>query len=329
MNSDVHSINYTSAVSQYPIGVIIPTYNRSEVLLSCLRHLEQQTMTDFEVVVVDDGSTDSTPQLLAEYQSRTSLNLRYIRQDNSGRSRARNTAISALQAPICVMIGNDIFASPDLVAKHLQLHRQSPGIQVAGVGLTCWSESGQTVTKFMRWVVEAGVQFSYNDLLHGVAPNWKHFYTSNISLKTQLLKENPFSESFTRYGMEDIELGYRLEQKCNLEIVFLPNALAHHLHPTNFRQACARAYDAGSSSRVFHDMWPHSAPSSRNSLLRRCLRFLMMRTSWLLPPFTILADVVTKVWCPNPLMRVVLRYYGVLGYQSAGSSGQKPGDPLS
>ena len=316
MYSGVQPVSHMSAVSQYPIGVIIPTYNRSEVLLSCLRHLERQTMTDFEVVVVDDGSTDSTPKLLEEYQRRTPLHLRCIRQDNGGRAHARNAAISALQAPICLMIGDDIFASPDLVSKHLELHRQRPGIQVAGVGLTHWSESGQTVTKFMHWLVEGGVQFSYNDLLRGVAPNWKYFYTSNLSLKTQMLKENPFSNSFTRYGMEDIELGYRLELQHDLELVFLPDALAYHLHPTDSRQSCARAYDIGSSSRVFHEMWPGSAPPGRNSSLRRSLRYFMGRTPWLLPPLTALAHIVTRAWCPNPLMRVALRYYGVLGYQS-------------
>ena len=100
MDSGVQPANLTSAASQFPIGVIIPTYNRSEVLLSCLRHLERQTMTDFEVVVVDDGSTDSTPKLLEEYQRRTPLHLRCIRQDNGGPARDRNVAISVLQAPI-------------------------------------------------------------------------------------------------------------------------------------------------------------------------------------------------------------------------------------
>ena len=185
MSGSVPVKNYSSPTSQYPIGVIIPTYNRSEILLSCIRHLERQTWTDFEVIIVDDGSTDFTPRLLEEYQRRTPLHLHCIRQDNSKQARARNTAISALHAPVCLMIGDDIFASPDLVSRHLELHRQRPEIQVAGLGLTRWSESGQTVTKFMRWLDESGERL-YNDLLRGVRPDWKHFYTGNLSLKTQV-----------------------------------------------------------------------------------------------------------------------------------------------
>ena len=323
MDRVVQPDNQSSTASQYPIGVIIPTYNRSEVLLSCLRHLERQTMTDFEVVIVDDGSTDSTPQLLEEFQRYTPLHLRCIRQNNGGRSRARNVAISALQTPVCLMIGNDIFASPDLVSRHLELHKQRSGMQVAGLGLTRWSESGQTVTNFMRWLDEGGVQFAYHDLQRGVAPNWKHFYTSNLSLKTQLLQENPFDESFTTYGVEDIELGYRLERRCNLEVVFIPDAIADHLHPTCFRQACVRTYDIGASMRIFHELWPDSPSANRNSPLRCGLRTLMGKARWLLPPLTILADFVTRAWCPNPLMRAALRYHGVLGYHSSSSSDKR------
>lgn len=315
--------NYSSPASQYPIGVIIPTYNRCEVLLSCLRHLERQTWTDFEVIVVDDGSTDSTPRLLEEYQRETPLHLRSIRQDNARQARARNTAISALHAPICLIIGDDILASSGLVSKHLELHRQRPEIQVAGLGLTRWSESGQTVTKFMRWLEESGIESSYNDLLRGVRPDWKHFYTGNISLKTQLLRENPFNESFTRYGMEDIELGYRLERQRDLEVVFIPDALTHHLHPTNFRKACRRRFDVGSSCRLFHDLWPDSALPRGDSPLLRGLRNLMLKNPWFLPPLTALADIVTSVRCPNLLMRGTLSLYYHLGYQSTASSGQK------
>jgi glycosyltransferase involved in cell wall biosynthesis len=319
--------NYPSPASQYPIGVIIPTYNRSKVLLSCLHHLERQTTTEFEVIVVDDGSTDSTPQVLEEYRRLTPLHLRCIRQNNGRQARARNTAISVLQAPICLMIGDDILASPDLVFKHLELHRQRPEIQMAGLGLTRWSESGQTVTKLMRWLEESGIESSYNDLLRGVRPDWKHFYTGNISLKTALLRENPFNESFTRYGMEDIELGYRLERQRDLEVIFIPGALTHHLHPTNFRQTCRRRFDVGSSCRLFHELWPDSALPRRTSPLRRRFQSFMVRNPWLLPPLTTLADIVTSVWCPNPLMRATLSFHYHLGYHSIPSPGQESSAP--
>jgi glycosyltransferase involved in cell wall biosynthesis len=304
----------SSPLCRYPIGVVVPTYNRSEALLTCLNHLEQQTMCDFEVVVVDDGSTDSTPVLLEEYKRKTSLHFRFFRQDNSGPARARNLGISVLHSPICVMIGDDIFPSQDFVSAHLKLHQQKPGKQVAGLGLTRWSDSGQTVTPFMRWLDE-GVQFAYKDLLQGLRPSWKHFYTSNLSVKTQLLRENPFDESFKRAAAEDIELGYRIHRRLGLEIAFIPEALAHHLHPTNFRQACKRNISVGESMRRFHELWPDSISPDKKSLLRRSLRAFMLKNLWLLPSLTVLAEAATNITCPNPLMRGVLNYYYQRGYQ--------------
>src|ERR1700691_2910667 len=109
-----------------PLGVVIPTYNRCDALVECLAHLENQTCKDFEVVVVDDGSTDSTPRLIEPYLKKTRLAVRYARQDNGGPAKARNLGISMLQSPVCVLIGDDIFASSTLVERHMNWHRENP-----------------------------------------------------------------------------------------------------------------------------------------------------------------------------------------------------------
>jgi len=325
MNNQTPQGNSASERFAYPIGVIIPTHNRSDVLLSCLKHLERQSSTDFEVIVVDDGSTDSTPRLLEEYRRQTPLHLRLVRKENGGPASARNLAITMLKSPICLMIGDDILASSTLVSAHLQLHQQQPGIQVAALGLTRWSDTGQTVTKFMRWLDDSGMQFAYNDLLRGVPPDWKHFYTSNLSLKTRCLQENPFNESFTRAAMEDIELGYRLYVKHGLEIMFLPQAFASHWHPTNFRQACRRAFGVGLSSRMFHEIWPEHRPVQQNSL-RHAVRDLLFRNPSFLRPLTAAADALTRLWCPNPLMRGVLNLYSALGHSGNSLPKELPKD---
>ncbi len=304
-----------SDVLSFPIGVIIPTYNRSAALAICLEHLERQTWKNFEVIVVDDGSTDSTPEMLAEFRQHTSLHLRLIRQNNSGPARARNVAIDLLQTPLCLMIGDDIFASPGLILAHLRLHQQRPEMQVAALGLTRWSESGQTVTKFMRWLDDSGMQFAYNDLLRGTHPDWKHFYTSNISLKTAFLRANPFNESFTRAAVEDIELGYRLEVQHQLEVVFLSDALALHLHPTTFRQACNRMFKCGLSAQQFKALWPDSMPEVQSSQLRQFLRTTLLKNPWMLAPITWIAEILTTAWCPNPLMKFVLLSHYTLGFR--------------
>jgi GT2 family glycosyltransferase len=300
-----------------PIGVIIPTYNRAEVLVRALEQLEAQTWTDFEVIVVDDGSTDATPQVMEEFRHRTKLDLQYLSQPNSGPARARNQAIRVLRAPVCLMIGDDIFASPNLVLTHLQLHERRPEIPVAAVGLTRWSESGQRVTNFMRWLDHNGMQFDYQDLLEGKQPDWRHFYTSNLSVKTKLLRENPFNENFTKAAMEDTEVAYRLQKNCGLQMVFLTDALAYHLHPTSFHQACRRMVTVGAGRRYFDTLWPECQSPAR-SWLRRKIRRMIANHPKTVIPFRLLAGVLTRFWCPNPLMRVVLNCCYTIGYSEGG-----------
>ena len=300
----------------HAIGVVIPTYNRADALLVCLQHLERQTITDFEVIVVDDGSTDSTPQQIEQFLRKTSLNLRYARQGNAGPARARNLAISMLTAPICLMIGDDIFASSNFVETHLKLHQQRPELQVAGLGLTRWSETGQKVTKFMRWLDASGNQFAYGDLLDGISPDWNHFYTSNLSAKTELLRQYPFDESFPHAAMEDMELGYRIRRQRGLELVFMPAAVAYHLHPTDFRRACRRMLTIGPAARHMHELWPASKPEPPGRL-RQWVFGALLRHRWLIKSLVHLSDMLVRIWCPNPFMKLALKVYYLIGYSAA------------
>lgn len=304
-----------SETSIRPIGVVIPTYNRVDTLLVCLKHLEVQTWKDFEVVVVDDGSTDATPPQMEQYQRHAPFPLRYVRQSNSGPAAARNRGIRELDTNTCLLLGDDIFASRDLLLIHWQHHRDHPQLDTAAVGLTRWSERGQVVTPFMQWLDHDGAQFAYRDLITGVTPSWKHFYTSNLSLKTEQLRHNPFDERFRTAAMEDIELGYRLAAKHKLTMSFLPEAVAEHLHPTNFRQACRRMLGLGSNAYLLGEIWPELRMASASPLKLR-LRSVLQQ-EWVLARLTDAADFWTEHQAPNPLMKKVLSLYSTLGYRQA------------
>jgi hypothetical protein len=97
--------------------------------------------------------------------------------------------------------------SPKLVETHLRLHQKYTNLEVAAFGLTKWSTFGQEITPFMRWLEGNSVQFGYKDLLAGGQADWKHFYTSNLSVKTELLRRFPFKENLPYAAMEDCELG--------------------------------------------------------------------------------------------------------------------------
>lgn len=305
-----------------PIGIIVPTFNRTDVLLRCFQHLEAQTWKDFEVVVVDDGSTDETPSLLNRYATHTPLSFRHVRQKNTGPAGARNHAISLLTAPVCLMIGDDIMASPTLVEKHLTFHQVHPDKTAFALGYSKWAHQGQTVTPFMQWLEEGSLQFAYAALLEGAPATWEHFYTSNLSGKTELLRANLFNENFTRYGMEDIELGYRLARQGELQISFLRDALGEHIHPTDVVRSCRRMITAGYATDEFFRFWPERTPTSptswkgrfRRDVLRRGIGLGLLRT---------VVSMLTRFSCPNSLLKPTLLLHHEAGWrQSEAKRGQ-------
>ena len=301
-------------MSDKALSVLIPTFNRPDALLQCLAHLEKQTFKDFEVIIVDDGSTDSTSKQIERYLTETPLKVRYVYQDNGGPAKARNRGISFLQTPICLMLGDDIFACPKLIEAHIRLHEKYPNLEVAALGLTTWSKFGQVITPFMQWIDKSSTQFNYEDLLAGGQANWKHFYTSNLSVKSELLRKFSFKEIFPYAAMEDSELGYRIEKQFGLTLKFIAEAQADHLHPTTFLQACDRMVRVGYSCRLFYELWPEQRPPS--NFLKRTIKRAFIRNSILLKLLTNIADVCSRLFCPNPFMLFALACHMEIGYQS-------------
>ena len=82
----------------------------------------------------------------------------------------------------------------------------------------------------MKWLDKANMQFSYPLLFAGANADWRNFYTSNLSVKTELLRRFAFNEEFPYAAMEDTELGYRIKRRFGLEVKFVPEAVADHLH---------------------------------------------------------------------------------------------------
>jgi glycosyltransferase involved in cell wall biosynthesis len=91
------------------VSIIIATYNRANLLPATIESVLQQRFQDFDVIVVDDGSTDGTEQALQPYRD----HLFYIRQDNCGPSAARNTGVKIARAPWIAIQDSDDLCAPN------------------------------------------------------------------------------------------------------------------------------------------------------------------------------------------------------------------------
>ncbi len=227
------------------ISVVIATFNRCDILPKTLSHIAEQTLSpsDFEVVVVDDGSTDGTKEKVMQIQHAFSFHLTYLRHENRGISYTQNRGIREAKAPLVLLIADDIHLSPEALEAHVEDHEANPDPSVAIVGKVLQSpELAQTV--FLRtWD-----PFRFRELEELRELPYYLFFACNISLKKSFLMENGlFSETLVKagaYAHEDVELGFRLYQR-GLRLLYNKNALAYHYHLVSLKQAVRTAYNKG------------------------------------------------------------------------------------
>lgn len=223
------------------------TYNRAALLGRVLDACFEQTVESdaYEVVVVDDGSSDATPQAIEAARARATCRLSVVSQPNAGLAAARNAGIARAGGERIIFIDDDVLVLPNFVAEHLRSHENHPRSIVRGGAIE----------------VE-----SFDDL---PPPVWSirhysgnYFWTTNVSAPLATIRKlGGFDPSFSEYGWEDIELGLRL-RRLGIGAVFNPRALAYHYKPrprsgnveAMLRQARAQARTAVHLARL-HPQW--------------------------------------------------------------------------
>ena len=226
----------------------MPTYNRSDLLGRALHGLLEQSLApeQYEIVVVDDGSTDATPQVVAAVAA-PAARLRYFRQENKGPAAARNYGVREAKGEIVLFTGDDCFPVPTLLEEHLRTYDQEGDVGV--IGHVAWHPELE-VTPFMSFL-EEGIQFGFKHIEDPEnVPFWS-FYTSNCSVrKSRLDRVGGFDEDFPYAAYEDIEVGYRMQRK-GLRLVYRPAALTYHHHATTLERYLQRQRLAGRAAVIF------------------------------------------------------------------------------
>jgi GT2 family glycosyltransferase len=188
------------------ISVVVPTYNRLASLQRLLHGLQSQTLPPqaFEVVIVDDGSTDATVAVVR--QLKLAFTVRVLEQAHAGPAEARNLGVRHAAGAIVVFLDDDVVPEPGLLSEHLRTHSMMPDLVVVGPMLppTNWQRP-----PWVRWE-EDTLQVQYRDMLDGKYPcTPRQFYTANASLsRERFLAVGGFDSTFKR--AEDVELAYRL-----------------------------------------------------------------------------------------------------------------------
>lgn len=236
-------------------SVVIPTYNRLATLRMVLSALSaQRDAPRFEVVIVDDGSTDGTAGELEATAASAKLpcEFQFASQKNSGPGRARNLGVEMATGDYVVFIGDDTVPEDRFLAEHDRTHTANAfHPDVACLGYTGWP-AGERVTAFMDYINDFGLQFGYELIEDGTVVPFSFFYTSNISLRRDVLRSAPFDTTFPAAAWEDIELAYRLDAR-GLKIHYNARAVTRHYHPISVDSFARRQYTVGRSGAIFFE----------------------------------------------------------------------------
>jgi glycosyltransferase involved in cell wall biosynthesis len=263
-----------NAKSIYDVSVIIPTYNRSQLLSYTLDSLMKQSIGKhkFEIIVADDGSTDDTRQMLLRYQML--MNIKYVYQEDRGYrpASARNKAILLAEGKICLFIDASVIVDANCLAEHIRFHSRSAS-PVSAIGYVYGFDNSKESENLLIKLVnpsDPDISFKrlseyqifrdvreehyikYNDRIENLRTPWFYFWTCHLSAATADLKRvGLFDESYDgKWGIEDVDLGLRLHQN-GVQISLLRTAQA--IHYPHGKDKIERDKEGYQNSIYFHN----------------------------------------------------------------------------
>lgn len=222
------------AIGTPKVSVVIPTYNRAALMRLMLAQLARQTLppSDFEVVVADDGSSDETAQVVAEFADR--LRLKYFFQEDVGDrvSRARNEGARLAEAEVLIFLDSGVMISPELVERHLAWHEDGKPLFVCGYA---WgydprfppiedlhtmlaAEPPEAVLDRFRddpafRDVRHEALVTWDSDMNAMPLPWQLVFGLNISMSAEVFhRVGGFNEDMTEWGCEDLEIGFKAQR---------------------------------------------------------------------------------------------------------------------
>jgi glycosyltransferase involved in cell wall biosynthesis len=269
-------------------SVVVPTYRRRAVVLRNVAALAAQTEADFEVIVVDDGSGDGTPEALRALE--TPFPLTVIEQENLGAGAARNAGAAAARGELLLFLDDDMEADPRLLAEHDRAHREGAAVVLGDLPLHPSSPANLLSAGVGLWtrtrrerLTRPGAEIGLGELL-----------TGQISISREDYERvGGFDASFTREGLfggEDSDFGYRVYQS-GLPIAFNPEAISYQYYDVDPALYLQRAFEGGRSEQELTLKHPERAEDWLGPTFHR------RRDRWLLGPLVHAPEALSRPLC--------------------------------
>ncbi len=208
----------------YPkVSVVIPAFNAQQTIVHAIQAVLAQTYPgDIEVIVVDDGSTDRTAEIVQSFRE-----VKYVRQDNAGPASARNKGSSVGRGQFIFFTDSDCIAHRNWIEKILK------GFTDDQISVVCGSYGIANPQSMLARLIHREILYRHQFLM----PRFpKAFGSYNFCVRRSVFAEaGGFDETYRRASGEDNDLSYRILKKGG-RIYFAKDALVDHYHPTAIRK---------------------------------------------------------------------------------------------
>jgi glycosyltransferase involved in cell wall biosynthesis len=215
------------------ISILLATYNWPQALKLCLESLATQTDHHFEIIIADDGSTESTKQIINAFQSTHSISITHLWQEDQGfrKTKILNQAIEAAKGDYLIFLDGDCLVQPDFVARHRELAQK--GFLVTGSRVLLNEKLTQELLATSRWdfklFISKLLEYRLNGGINKYWPLkiklgngswrdykkfvWRRIKGCNMACwKTDAQAIDGFDETMTGWGHEDADFVFRLQR---------------------------------------------------------------------------------------------------------------------
>jgi len=225
------------------ISVIIPAYNAEGTIAECLQSLvKQDYKKPYEIIVVDDGSTDNMPSEVKKFKK-----VKLIRQRRGGPAKARNSGAKAAKGSIMLFTDADCVADRKWITEMLKPFSRKGVVGAQGRYRT--RQKG-----LIPAFVQAEIEQRYEKMAKAVYIDFVGSYSAAYRRK-EFMEYHGFDESFPAASGEDPDLSFMLA-KAGHKMVFNPNAIIYHKHPESLWKYLKSRYYRGFWGRLLYKKHP-------------------------------------------------------------------------
>ena len=233
-------------------SIIIPVYNRSQEIDELLESLNRQIYTNlFEVIVIDDGSSDKSDIIVDKYKD--TLDIKYFYKENSGPGESRNYGMQQANGNYFIILDSDVLLPKNYLTEVFRSLENNFTDAYGGP-----DAAHESFTQIQKAVNYAMTSFLTTGGLRGSETKNKKFQLRSFNLGLSK-KAFQITRGFAKQNFgEDIDLTFRLWNN-HLSTQFIPKAYVFHKRRTSFKQFYKQTFNFGAARPILNKMYPGSA----------------------------------------------------------------------